>query len=211
MARLTDQGHSKKPAFAPIVRAGLGRVALAAGIAILVIWLTRIQTTDQFAQTMIALSLVATGAIGGAFGSNRLLLRELAPLAIPSNASSKLIATATRSASITTAISAVVTTFAIGVIVGEWSPLLLIGSAAATSTGALLYVVSDGLRATSTARGRWASELTFGRYGGAAPVWAWLATLFVLRPTDPGAIIALLALVSAAIGLPLLLRLRAQL
>lgn len=188
----------------PIVRAGLGRLGLAAGIALSVIWLTSTLTEDAFARTTVALSLIATGSIGGVFGSNRLLLRDLASVQVPSAESAALLGAALRAVAQTTAASALITTVAVGVIVGEWSVLALGASAVATVAGSILYLVSDGFRASSKG---WTPELTFGRYGGALPVWLWIITLVVFRPSTPAAALGLLAVVSVVVAVPLLAKL----
>lgn len=188
----------------PIVRAGLGRLGLAAGIALSVIWLTSTLTEDAFARTTVALSLIATGSIGGVFGSNRLLLRDLASVEVPSADSAALVGGALRAVAQTTLASALITMIAVGAIVGEWSVLALSASALATVAGSILYLVSDGFRANSKG---WTPELTFGRYGGALPVWLWIIALIALRPSTPGAVLGLLAIASTAVALPLLAKL----
>ncbi len=188
----------------PIVRAGLGRVGLAAGIALSAIWLTTTLTEDAFARTMVALSLIATGSIGGVFGSNRVLLRDLASVEVPSSRSAEIVGAALRSATKTAFLAALITTLAVGIILDEWSLLVLASTAAASIAGSALYFESDGFRAN---RGGWIPEVTFGRYGGALPVWLWVITLIALRPSTPGAVLGLLALVSMIVAVPLLVKL----
>lgn len=188
----------------PFVRAGLGRVGLAAGIALSVIWLTSTLTEDAFARTAVALSLIATGSIGGVFGSNRVLLRDLASVEIPSAESAAILGVALQTAFRTTLASVAVTTVAVGVIVDDWSALTLAATALATIAGAVLYLASDGFRAVSSG---WLPELTFGRYGGALPVWLWIGLLVVARPTSTGSVLGLLAVISAAVAAPVLVKL----
>ncbi len=188
----------------PIVRAGLGRVGLAAGIALSVIWLTSTLTEDAFAKAAVALSLIATGSIGGVFGSNRVILRDLAAVETPSAESAAIVGAAMQVATRTALLAAAITTVAVGVIVNEWSLLVLASTALASLAGSILYFVSDGLRAVMVAK--WLPELTFGRYGGALPVWLWILSLVVLRPGSAGAVLGLLALTSTAVAAPVLVK-----
>ncbi len=184
-----------------MIRAGLGRVALALGIALSMVWLTRTQSTDVVASTTVALSLIATGGVAGVFGSNRLLLRELAGHDLPSSSARQTLDAAAATVAKTATASVIVTTVGVGVLLRDFSPLLLASAAIATAAGAVLYLASDGHRATSTG---WASELSFGRYGGAGPVWVWVLALLALQPSSSASIIALLAGISAVLAAPLL-------